>query len=52
MITVILMLYNEVTNLIAIIGFGKEHPMLSKEEADDKINEQKAKVKSLARNEN
>jgi len=34
MITVILMLYNSVTNLISIIGLGKDHPMLSEEEAD------------------
>ncbi|MHA7943994.1 hypothetical protein ACJOV8_013040 [Formosa sp. 3Alg 14/1] len=47
MITVILMLYNAVTNLIAIIGLGdEEHPLLSKEDADDKIEEEKDKMKS------
>ena len=45
MITVILMLYNAVTNLIAIIGLGEDHPMLSDEEADEKIEEQKEQMK-------
>ncbi len=39
MITVILMLYNALTNLISIIGLGNDHPMLSKKEADRKNNE-------------
>ena len=34
-----------VTNLIAIIGLGEDHPLLSEEEADDKIDEQKEKMK-------
>lgn len=37
MITVMLMLYNAVTNLIAIIGLGEDHPMISKEDSDEKI---------------
>ncbi|MGY0392697.1 hypothetical protein ACW5R3_09110 [Bizionia sp. KMM 8389] len=41
MITVILMLYTAVTNLIAIIGLGKDHPLLSEEEAEEKIDEKK-----------
>jgi len=45
MITVILMLYNAVTNLIAIVGLGEDHPMLSKEEADEKIEEQIEEMK-------
>lgn len=44
MITVILMLYTAVTNLIAIIGLGEDHPMLSKDEADEKIDEEKEKI--------
>ncbi|MFB9053840.1 hypothetical protein ACFFVB_12205 [Formosa undariae] len=47
MITVILMLYNAVTNLIAIIGLGdEEHPLLSKENAAEKIEEKKEKMKT------
>lgn len=49
MITVILMLYNAVTNLIAIIGLGEDHPMLSKEDADEKIDEQKEKMEDDSR---
>lgn len=45
MITVILMLYNAVTNLIAIIGLGEDHHLLSDKEADEKIDEQKEKMK-------
>ncbi|WP_046758921.1 hypothetical protein [Kordia jejudonensis] len=41
MITVILMLYNAVTNLIAIIGLGDDHHMLSDCEANEKIEEEK-----------
>ncbi|MGB3606254.1 MAG: hypothetical protein WA775_14795 [Psychroserpens sp.] len=44
MITVVLMLYNAVTNLIAIIGLGDDHPLLSKEEAEEKIDEEKEKL--------
>lgn len=44
MITVVLMLYNAVTNLIAIIGLDEDHAILSKEEADDKIDEQKEEM--------
>ena len=46
MITVILMLYTAVTNLIAIIGLGEDHPMISKEEADKKIDEKKQEIKN------
>lgn len=46
MITVILMLYTAVTNLIAIIGLGEDHPMLSKEKADEKIEEEKETLES------
>ncbi|MBU2995410.1 hypothetical protein KO500_03155 [Cellulophaga baltica] len=46
MITVILMLYTAVTNLIAIIGLGEDHPMLSKEEADKKIENEKEKIEN------
>jgi len=45
MITVILMLYNAITNLIAIIGLSKDHPLLSKEEAKEKIDEQEKNLK-------
>ncbi|WP_178989353.1 hypothetical protein [Winogradskyella schleiferi] len=45
MITVILMLYNAVTNLIAIIGLGEDHPLISKDEVDGKIDEEKEKLK-------
>jgi len=45
MIVVVLMLYNAVTNLIAIIGLGEDHPMLSKDEAEEKIKEEKEKTK-------
>ncbi len=41
MITVILMLYTAVTNLIAIVGLGQDHPLLSTEEADEKIDKKK-----------
>ncbi len=41
MITVILMLYTAVANLIAIIGLGEDHHLISKEEVDEKIDEQK-----------
>lgn len=40
MITVILMLYNAVTNLISIIGLGQDHPLLSKEDIDGTDDEQ------------
>ncbi len=35
MITVILMLYNAVTNLISIIGLGEDHAMISNDETKD-----------------
>lgn len=35
MITVILMLYTTVTNIINIVGLGKDHPLISKEEIED-----------------
>jgi len=44
MITVILMLYTAVTNLIAIIGLGEDHPMLSKKQTDKKIKEKKEEI--------
>lgn len=34
MISVILMLYNAVTNLISIIGLGEDHPLISNDEVD------------------
>ncbi|WP_179348770.1 hypothetical protein [Winogradskyella pacifica] len=46
MITVILMLYRAVTNLIAIIGLGKDHPMLSKDDLNDEIENEKEAMKS------
>lgn len=46
MITVILMLYNAVTTLIAIIGLEKDHPMLFKEEADKKLDKERDKLKN------
>ncbi|QDO92591.1 hypothetical protein FNB79_00870 [Formosa sediminum] len=47
MITVIMMLYNAVTNLIAIIGLGeKDHPLLSKAETDEKIEEGKENIET------
>ncbi|WP_178986863.1 hypothetical protein [Winogradskyella helgolandensis] len=46
MITVILMLYNAITNLIAIIGLGKDHPMLSKENIGEEIEKEKDDIKS------
>ncbi|MDN3492562.1 hypothetical protein [Winogradskyella bathintestinalis] len=52
MIGVILMLYNAVTNLIAIIGLDEDHPMLSNEEADEKIEEQKDEMNEEMNDEN
>ena len=46
LITVILMLYRAVTNLIAIIGLGKDHPMLSKDDLNDEIENEKEAMKS------
>jgi len=37
MITVILMLYNAVTNLIAIIGLNANHPLLYNEEDEEEV---------------
>jgi len=44
-ITVILVLYNAVINLIAIIGLSQDHPLLFKEEAKEKIDEQEKNLK-------
>ncbi|MBU2929425.1 hypothetical protein [Winogradskyella psychrotolerans] len=44
MITVILMLYRAITNLIAIIGLGKDHPMLSNEALDEEIEKEKEEM--------
>ncbi len=41
MITVILMLYNAVTNLISIVGLGKDHHLLSTDEAEKEIEDEK-----------
>ncbi len=46
MIMVILMLYKAVTNIIAIIGLEEDHPLLSKEEIDEKIDEKKEEMKN------
>ena len=37
MITVILMLYNAVTNLITIIGLNANHPLLYNEEDEEEV---------------
>lgn len=39
MITVILMLYNAVTNLIAIVGLGEDHFLISEESAEESAEE-------------
>lgn len=44
MITVILLLYNAVTNIIAIVGLGEDHELLSTEDAKDKIDDEKEKM--------
>lgn len=44
MITVVLLLYNAVTNLIAIVGLDKDHPLLTTEEAEEKIEDEKEKM--------
>ncbi len=41
MITVILMLYNAITNLISIIGLGEDHAMISNDETKDQMEEDK-----------
>ncbi|RCW91339.1 hypothetical protein [Winogradskyella arenosi] len=46
MITVILMLYSAITNLIAIIGLGKNHPMISEENLDKELEKEKSDLES------
>ena len=46
MITVILMLYTAVTNIIAIVGLGEDHAMLYTEEDEDKLEESKEDIEN------
>lgn len=45
MITVILMLYDSVTDLIAIIGLGKDHGKICDDEVEEKLNDGKEKIR-------
>ncbi|QHI36480.1 hypothetical protein IMCC3317_18430 [Kordia antarctica] len=46
MITVILMLYTAVTNIISIIGLGEDHDMLYTEDDEEKIEEGKEDIEN------
>ncbi|TXD81567.1 hypothetical protein ESY86_06945 [Subsaximicrobium wynnwilliamsii] len=48
MITVILLLYNAVTNIIAIVGLGKEHELISTQDTSENSAEEQEKMKKEA----
>ncbi|RXG14985.1 hypothetical protein DSM03_104143 [Leeuwenhoekiella aestuarii] len=43
MVTVVLLLYSTVTNIISIVGLGKDHYLISEEEIEEKEEEEKEK---------